>query len=95
MAFEAASLGKDIILIKSEENQKDNILLFKSLNAALISSVETLSENISNIIKTNGSSLMAMQANKLCDGKGKYRLANKIIHLVEKNNANKCNRSSS
>lgn len=95
MAFEAASLGKDIILIKSEENQQDNILLFKSLNAAFISSVETLSENISNIIKTNGSSLMAMQANKLCDGKGKYRLANKIIHLVEKNNANKCNRSSS
>lgn len=84
MAFEAASLGKKIILIKTEKNQQDNILLFRSLNAALISSVETLTENISNIIKTNGSSLMAMQANKLCDGKGKYRLANKIIHLVEK-----------
>ncbi len=95
MAFEAASLGKDIILIKSEENQKDNILLFKSLNAALFGSIETLAEDISKILTTNGSSLMAMQANKLCDGKGKYRLANRIIRLVEKNNANKCNRSSS
>lgn len=95
MAFEAASLSKDIILIKSEENQKDNILLFKSLNAALFGSIETLAEDISKILTTNGSSLMAMQANKLCDGKGKYRLANRIIRLVEKNNANKCNRSSS
>lgn len=76
MLFEAASMGKSIIMIKTAENQNGNIELFKLNEAAILTTVS----NIYSCIQTIESKrkILALKAKAISDGKGKYRIAHYI-----------------
>ncbi len=81
MLFEAASMGKSIIMIKTAENQNGNIELFKLNEAAILTTVS----NIYSCIQTIESKrkILALKAKAISDGKGKYRIA----HYIHQNSS--------
>ncbi|MBB1384239.1 UDP-2,4-diacetamido-2,4,6-trideoxy-beta-L-altropyranose hydrolase [Pseudoalteromonas sp. SG45-5] len=76
MLFEAASMGKSIIMIKTAENQNGNIELFELNKAAILTTIS----NIYSCIQTmeDKSKTLALKAKAISDGKGKYRIAHHI-----------------
>ncbi|PAJ72198.1 UDP-2,4-diacetamido-2,4,6-trideoxy-beta-L-altropyranose hydrolase [Pseudoalteromonas sp. NBT06-2] len=83
MLFEAASLAKKIIMIKTDDNQIDNIKLFLKNQAALESDIINLNDVIIEIKNTKIN--LTQYSKKLCDGQGKFRISKAIKRLMEKN----------
>lgn len=81
MLFEAASMGKSIIMIKTAENQNGNIELFELNEAAILSTVSNIYSCIQ--IIEDKSKILALKAKAISDGKGKYRIA----HCIHQNSS--------
>lgn len=83
MLLEAAVMGKPIIMIKTANNQDGNISLFQYKDSAILATIPKLAQSIALVEKMKDK--LTSNAKKICDGKGKYKIAN-FIHTTLENN---------
>lgn len=82
MLLEAAVMGKPIIMIKTANNQDGNISLFQSKESAILAIIPKLEQSIELVEQIKDK--LTLNAKKICDGKGKYKIAN-LIHTTLEN----------
>ncbi len=83
MLLEAAVMGKPIIMIRTANNQDGNISLFQYKGSAILATIPKLAQSIALVEKIKDK--LTSNAKKICDGKGKYKIAN-FIHTTLENN---------
>lgn len=83
MLLEAAVMGKPIIMIKTANNQDGNISLFQFKESAILATIPKLEQSIELVEQIKDK--LTSNAKKICDGKGKYKIAN-FIHTILENN---------